>query len=232
MCHRELVELMSSVLGKRQFKGLMAMSRSRKRRKVSRAPRSNLRNFKRTLAKILEKKQFNINVSTYTFSSTPTVVVLYSPTPGSASTQRLGLNTSMNSFYLNAHIVKAEAATTTSCRLMVIWDRNPSGATPAANSILDTSVIPAALVAPVNLAFSNRFKILIDERFVITADNGAVYVQRYLNLNHDMYTTKFKGSAGTVADIESGGLFIMTMSDEGTNTPVSQVSTRVRFVDA
>lgn len=117
-------------------------------------------------------------------------------------------------------------------RVSLVYDRQPNG---AAAAYTDVYSAPASIVAPFahrNINNLDRFEVLATDLVVISAGGpNAEKIHRYIKTKHDVRFNA--GNAGTIADIQSGSLFIMFI-DQNTNTFLESTlvgSCRVRFHD-
>ena len=119
-------------------------------------------------------------------------------------------------------------------RILIVYDRQANGAAPAATDVLTSNTIMAIQ----NLDNRDRFIILADifpyaqDETLAAGNNGAgsggiMAYKRYIKCNLE---TIYGGNAGTIADINSGSLLMLTNCNGGTVAGESGI-VRVRFVD-
>jgi hypothetical protein len=101
-------------------------------------------------------------------------------------------------------------------RLMVVWDTETRGATPAYADILSAA---AGVISPVNFDNTHRFKVLYDSSaHNITSESSGlsffrgVHVVVPVNKKAHYYNAS---NTGTVTDIDSGGLFLIDVCSQG-----------------
>lgn len=135
-------------------------------------------------------------------------------------------------------------------RIMVVYDRQPNGAFPAIADLLlsykyDGTTSSTALdhLNPNNF---DRFKILADIRLMFqdnqyaALDNatasaidykGEFNINRFINLRG--LSAKYKASAGSIGDIASGGIYVVTFSTDTdtTNNFTVDWTARLRYLD-
>jgi len=143
---------------------------------------------------------------------------------GTTAITRIGRKIVMKSVYL-----QGVGACSTACRIIVFYDRQSNGAAPSATDVLTSNT----LMAMQNLDNRDRFIILADifpgkqdEDLCLNVTNGLGW-KRYIKCNLE---TIYGGNAGTVADINSGGLFVMAHCNSGTFNGETGIQ-RVRFID-
>lgn len=179
-----------------------------------------------------EKKNLDNDLPTQiTFGSAAGVVTLLNGiAQGAAETQRQGRDVHMRSIFWRfvGHI----APTTTgasSMRILIVYDKQTNKAAPVATDILTIDSIESGM----NLANNHRFQVIADEEIpcVGTAGPQSWNIKGYRKIN---LPTEFTGNAGGVANITSGGVFSLVYQDGGllVANPVSQLFTRIRYVDA
>jgi len=127
-------------------------------------------------------------------------------------------------------IVFAKAATTTlesPMRFMIVYDKQTNAATPTVAAILQSDNIFGLQ----NLDNSNRFVVIMDKTFRFgSVDQTSVVYSKYKKVNLPVQFNT--GSAGTVGDIQTGGLFLVTWSPQITTAlPIGSCTTRIRFSD-
>lgn len=177
-----------------------------------------------------EKKYLDLSASGQLVGSTPTITLLNGMIQGSTAGQRIGQTITMLSSFVQFDIVIAATVLTGSVfRMMIIYDKQSDGGTPASSDILSSGT---NLESPLNIANSHRFKVLSDKRYnlAINGSNAQIIKRNYIKI--PSYTTQYNsGNAGTVADIQSGSLFILYMSDEsGVDRPSLSYYHRLRYV--
>ena len=146
---------------------------------------------------------------------------------GTTAITRIGRKILMKSI-----LVQGILATNTgnNARVLIVYDRQPNGALPAATDVLTSNTIMAVQ----NLDNRDRFLILADimpydqvENISNPSANSGFGYKRYIKCNLE---TIYSGNAGTIADIMSGSLIMMTNCNAGTLTGETGIQ-RVRFVD-
>lgn len=194
-----------------------------------------------------EKKLIDVAVTAYDVNTTGSFTLLNGCVQGSDYTQRIGRKILLKSVYIRGFVTPQQAvvpsAATASVaqqvRMILFVDSQPNGAAPAVTDLLNT----AHPASQLNLNNRDRFKVLRDE--VINfgplmpgvgtfAELGAdligdVNVYKKLNLE----TIYNAGNAGTIADINSGALYMFWIGSVASNDQdsLARVSARVRFLD-
>lgn len=202
-----------------------------------------------------EKKNLDTDIAAAGLSTVPslataTVYCLNLLNTGSSGITTVGRRVIMKSLLLRASIrmgtsLNAPAATaSTSVRVMVVYDRQPNGSLATIAQLLGATTYGTA--SPLSLANSDRFTILLDEKFgipgccVVTAgtnvavDEPAPYfLDRYVKVG---LPCEANGSAftGAISGIATGGVFLLAWSDiAAANSPpvVDCAMSRIRYID-
>lgn len=197
-----------------------------------------------------ELKVADINTATYQVNTTGSVTLLAVPVVGADFNARVGRKVVLKSFYIRGR-VQTEAATNAGAnaavagqlaRFVVFVDMQPNGATPAVTDLL----VEALPSSQLNLNNRDRFRVLSDKTYVFdpylgsdtatqaraSASNQVKMVKKFKNINVETIFNATNG--GTIADINSGALFMLWVGSgaAGSNTDVNAiVSTRVRYAD-
>lgn len=165
-----------------------------------------------------------------TLAATGSVLLLNGVAQGTTANTRLGRRITMHSLLVKGTVQLAPTTTGASpLRLIVVYDSQANAAAPVATDVLLADVISA----PMNLSNSRRFKILFDEVVGCIGTGGpqAAWIERYVKLNH---VVEFNtGSAGTIADIQTGSIYMLGYNNGnfGTAFPTASIQTRIRFTD-
>ncbi len=209
-------------------------SRRRGRRNNKRRGRSGisyldivkkLKNDYRALFNV-EDKYLDTVVGT-TVNNTGFTQLLNGLTQGNGVSNRVGDSIRIVNLIMNLSFTISASATTTFIRCIIFVDNESQGAAPSAFTNL---LISANYNALYNPAYSRRFKTQFDELVALNSggDECVVY-SRDIKLNyHPRYGL---GNAGTVADIATGSLYFVAISDQGTNLPAMQLNIRIMYVD-
>lgn len=198
----------------------------------------------------IEKKAFDIGVATYNANSTGSFTALAVPVLGSDFTNRIGRKICLKSMYLrgnvcleNAHDGDVNVATNSQMARMIIFvDLQPTPATALVATDLLVSAHPASQL---NLNNRDRFRIICDKQWCFDPYwTSNVASTAYAGFNSTMKPIKkfkklnietvFNGTnGGTIADINSGALYMFWIGETGAgaNDVNAILSTRVRYTD-
>jgi len=170
-------------------------------------------------------------------ASAVTGVLLNGCVPGADITNRVGRKIMMKSLMLRinfAPIVTVPSPLGCVARAMVVYDSQTNITATTSTLVLNTDTF----LSPNKLENRERFTVLMDKFVALPASNYAVSVptagspsprilKKFIRINRD--TIFNSGSAGTVADIVSGSLYLVIIAQNVTYS--AQADSRVRFVD-
>lgn len=164
---------------------------------------------------------------------------------GTSSVTRVGRNIMMKSLHIKFEVVgapfgQAPVAAMTTVRCMIVYDAQPNGAAPAVSDLLEITTAGYQSVASTALRYAQRFKILMDKRWKVnnqlaSATTGytfsEIFDEHYMKMN--LKTTYADTNNGTIADIDTGALylFITSDADSAVDNGVLLFYSRLRFVD-
>lgn len=188
-----------------------------------------------------------------TFNNSGPKALINGCVPGTQIQNRLGRRIKMSSVRIIGNIVQFQVGVSPVddfCRLMLVYDRQPNGSTfvlaDLLQSVDQTGATSNTVWDGINMSNSRRFKVLKHEiyKFECTgasanqpAQDSTDYVQRksidwYVPLK-GLITQYNTGTAGTVADIQSGALYLFAVGvSSNTNCQYQlQYNVRLRFCD-
>lgn len=195
-----------------------------------------------------ERKVADVDAQNAEISTNGNFDLLCAPTPGTGMDNRIGRKICIRSVYLRGFIQSRLAdalgsdsvAPTNLVRVILFWDKQPAGAAPAITDLLKES----SPVSQLNLNNRDRFVIVKDKNYFIgpiTCDNthSELWAGGNLGYPFKIYKRLKKevvfnaGSAGTIADINSGALYLFTLGNRnsGLTTAYCTYTSRVRFDD-
>lgn len=170
------------------------------------------------------------------FAETGVGILLNGLAPGTGASQRIGKKVTLKSVQLRLSIVAGTAGVAPFAgmvRCFLIYDKQANATTPTVAQILEK----VAGSSPMNMDNRDRFLVIYDRQFALdqAGGNQSSQLKMYKRLN---LTTVFNaGTAGTVADITSGSLYIVFIGENGytanpTNPPFATWYSRIRYEDA
>lgn len=169
----------------------------------------------------VERKYFDVTDTGSTVSSTPTLTHLTAMAQGDDVTNRSGNSVRLQSVMMRYQPSQHASATNSIVRVILFqWMDDDA---PVATDILDNN---AGWGQP-NLEKAAKYRILLDHVFKFSDSSMRVDFFKYFKeLNTHV---RYDSTAGT--DYAKGSLWLMELSNEGTNLPTVARSTRVRFID-
>lgn len=178
-----------------------------------------------------EYKQSNAGTSA-AISSTGSITVVNHAAQGDDHTERTGRSIRCMDFYMRLTAASHASATHTFVRSIVFRDKSGNGSVPAVGDVLNT----ADHLSMLNTNFGKRFTVIADETISIegsAAGGGDVakFYKVYRNLRGDTHVEFNTGTAGTGADINTGAMYHLLISDQATNTPTVDWISRVKYID-
>lgn len=142
---------------------------------------------------------------------------------GDQSNQRTGNSVLIRNHLFRLRVTKNASAATTIFRYMIIQDTQQiSDSSPSVGDVLDTVDVDS----PLNLANSGRFKVLVNKTLMLHANSPMYHKETYKSMYLHI---KFNGTAPT--DIQKNGLYLLTISDQPTNTPLIDLWSRLGYRD-
>lgn len=192
------------------------------------------------------------NVRSYRLPATNTVMLLNGVQTGAAFFNRVGSRIEMKNLHIRGSIINAATSTITSIlRMIIVYDRQPTGALPAVTDILQsrdqTGTATNSGVSEINLDERDRYAILRDYQVYgppVTNTGGTLTAGPQFPPGDDSsdvnifiklkgLTTHFKSSSNptTIADIATGALYALFVTDVSDNTWQANVGFRLRYMD-
>lgn len=160
-----------------------------------------------------------------------TIALLNGCARGDDIGERDGRETMMKSIQLSGYIAPTVGTgVDQQARILLVYDRQTNGVALGSADVLENADVRGFR----KLENRKRFKILMDKKFALSASgeaNSNQVFEFYRRLRHPV--TYNSGSAGTVADIATGSLYIVVIGTEvaGATAGLCTFRTRVRFQD-
>lgn len=179
-----------------------------------------------------EYKAIDTNDTTAVMDTTGSVVLLNGASLGTDYNNRIGRKVIFKSLLIKGNAIATQATGTTQpYRFLIVYDKQTNGATPAVTDILSL----AGTRAPINLNNRDRFVVLVDLTGSVTDATGTSdkieCFGRYTKLN--LETTYNSNNNGNVTDINTGGIFAVTLGGNaaGATAGILPFHCRLRFLD-
>lgn len=188
----------------------------------------------------MEKKLIDTAQATYALDTTGSVTLMNGCSQGTDFTNRIGRKYTNVAVQLEGQIGPADNVTQlvgSKCRVMVVYDAQPNGALPAITDVLTAATANSFM----NLNNRDRFKVLIDHNVTLggVQETATQAVAACPNVDNVSYYKKVNleticdGTGATVADIQSGSIFLLTIGSQAAGLGHIFVGAlRVRFIDA
>lgn len=159
---------------------------------------------------------------------------------GTTAFTRLGQKINLIAFSLRIRLtsqgILSTAGSSDVLHVALVFDKQPNGATITYDDVFSSGGSSATLLAcqaPRNINNLERFEVIKREMLEINQDgSGAAQLDWYCKLNH---VTRYNGgNAGTIADINSGALYVVMCTSKvaSASSPLIFGVGRLRFVDA
>jgi len=161
-----------------------------------------------------------------TFTTPAAALLLNGLVPDSTATGRIGRKVNFKSLYMRWTGAIAAATTLGGCiRTIVFYDKQANAAAPAVTDLL----LADDFHSPNNLSNRDRFVVLVDHVSTpISAINEFVTCnQIYKKIN--LETMFNAGTAGTIADITSGSIYVMFAQSGNMGVAAATVTWRARL---
>lgn len=165
-----------------------------------------------------------------------TLYLLNGLVPGTGASQRIGKKAVMKSLQFRcATSGGAPGAVPFQgfVRYLFVYDRQSNATAPTVANILEASIGSSMM----NMDNRDRFLVLADKQFAIDQNGGNQSSQCKMYRKINLPTIFNAGTAGTIADITSGSVYLLTIATQGfssgaTNSPYCTFYTRIRFDDS
>lgn len=173
-------------------------------------------------------------------NTTGSVSLLHVPVLGTDYTNRIGRKTVIKSVFLRGLLSRdntTPSALSCQCRMILVLDKQPNGATPSIADIL----VNATSYAQLNPNNRDRFRVIRDEVWVL-GPNGVGGTNTFASPNSFSVETYVKlsipvifngANGGTAADINSNALYLVWIGNLASGNSDGQIdmTARVRFND-
>lgn len=201
-----------------------------------------------------EIKAIDIAKASYNFKNVaapPVINLLNGVATGAGFFNRVGSRIEGKSLHIRGNIVNILTSVEGYMRMIVIYDRQPNGALPALTDILQSrdqaGTAATTSVSEINLDQRDRFVVLRDKQWHVPSVTLAVGVQtngpQYPGMDQEWdinefiklkgLTTHFKSSSAptTIADINTGAIYMAFFTDATTDAYSAIVGIRYRYGD-
>ncbi len=202
----------------------VSFGRKLKRRRTAVGIASQALNVVQAFARTMEVKSRTIATNLLSPNTAGAIQQLDLIPLGNDATDRSGTQVTITGIGLHAQIAKHLTPDYIILRVIVYIDKRQE---------IDAKSTPSAFLQEVHpLSYINqlrrrRYQILLDKMVTLDKVNkGSEMLRWWKKLN---ITQRYNGNLGT--DIESNGIFMLTMSDQGTNFPTFHFTSRIVYTD-
>lgn len=118
------------------------------------------------------------------------------------------------------------AATGSECRVLLVYDRQPNGYAPTLATLLETSPSSSAFHynSPLKVETMDRYQVLYDEIFALPSVATGADAHRTILMKLHHPTQYMEGAnAATVADIQTGSLYLIAFESDYNTAPNADV---------
>lgn len=186
---------------------------------------------RRAVALTHETRYLLSDAAATSLSTTPSFTVLNLMQQGDTAGTRDGNKIYLQSVDLRVQLIVAD--TTNLVRMLLVYDRQSNASNPSAVGIANILDVPAAAsqaLGPQLIPTKRRYNILLDRIFTLDlVDKYTWMIHKHIKINK---YTEYNGNAGTVADIITGGLYLIFISDStAVSHPTMQFTAKLFFKD-
>lgn len=179
-----------------------------------------------------ELKAIDTNIA-YDINSTGTITLINGCARGDGLADRIGRKTFMKSVQMRLYAAPtASTGLEQMGRVLVVYDKQANA---SATTIADVLTSASVFAFP-NLSGALRYQIIMDQVFPLTDNTGTSGLPHVMNEFRSLKLPVHynAGDAGTIADITTGALYVITLGNlsAGTTDATANISTRVRYTDA
>ncbi len=121
------------------------------------------------------------------------------------------------------------SAVASACRVMLVRDTQPNGATFVSSDLLTDITVFDSIISPIHQDFKHRFKVLYDRRHYLS-DSGSKK-QSGKHFTKMSFLVRFDDTSANITALQTNSLALVFFSDEATNTPTITFFNRYRFID-
>lgn len=151
---------------------------------------------------------------------------------GAGVGQRIGQQVNIISVKIDMDIVATATTPNHSVRILLVRDMATNGVAPALQDILSAPGLDPYLSAGINNINKGRFFIMYDQYVNISSSTS---LQKHVQIyKKGMWPTVYRLNGGTIADFQSGTMFLIAMRGTGFgvgDTVIRNAIARIRFVE-
>lgn len=212
----------------------------RKRKVYRRIPPPNMYPTSRVQGVTVEKKSVESDTSTMTTVDVDNVIsttLINEIAEGTAINQRVGRKVQLGTFSIKYTLNSPGDYSSSTVRLIVVFDKQPNGTQMTAADIFQQSLYPATSF--LNLGNRQRFVVLKDKKFSVNpVDSSHIYSHTgSFGLNLKKFDTTYNNTGGTIGNIGTGALYMIVCGSSPhaglpATKPTFSYIWRLRYYDA
>jgi len=177
----------------------------------------------------IEEKYSDVNAS-QSPDQNGAVTCLSQLAQGTTMNTRVGNSVRVQHFTLRARVAVSSAVTTFSVvRVAIIRDMEGQGTAPTCADIFETVGGSQAPRQPLDWLNRKRFAVLYDTFLVVAPASGCAR-EIYYDIDLAKHVL-YRGTTAAAASDGEGSIYIVSLSDEATNTPTVSYSSRMTYTD-
>lgn len=171
-----------------------------------------------------EMLKYDISTTSTAVNSSGTIIPLSGIAQGDGDSARTGNSILIRKMLLRMQFYQNAAAANTTFKVLLFMDKQQIGDTaPAVTDVLDS----ASTLSPLNSNTVGRFNVLGSWLFHTSTDRDTVVEKNFFK---DLRThIRYNGNLGT--DIQKNGIYLLMISDQGTNIPTVYYNWRLSYHD-
>ncbi len=176
----------------------------------------------------VESKSLRTTLDT-TPDNTPVITALSNPAQGDDFNARNGRKIRLQSIRVKGRVTVNASAVSSIFRLVIFRDNNGSTTAPVITDLYpDAAAYNGGIMTNDDPQTNSRFSILYDRNFLLVSTGGSEMrsINQYKKIASHVY---FTGTAAT--DEGKGMIWMITSSNEATNTPSVLADAVVKFID-
>lgn len=206
----------------------------RRRRRFRRRPRSWKQGYyrlNRSVRKLVkqtypESKETNPNVSSNAVTTAGTFIALTSLGQGASEIdERVGDRIIIKK--VSGRLYLEEGGASATARIIMFWDKNPNGTTPAVLDLLRVSDTLSSL----NTTNGQRFKVIYDNLVSLTNQDPQWVDKFYRNMRGNKRRTQYIGTIANVTNNIQHHIWIFFIGNNAINPPNISFQVRIRYID-
>ena len=179
----------------------------------------------------VEKKFHDVSAST-TISTTPSIVNLSNIATGDDYKTRDGNSILLQSLQWRINLYANTTDGASFVRVIVFRDNDQRGTDPTAADLLETTTAGLSIVSPLLHYVNRRFAVLSDKVYTLsdTGSNWLRHIKKFMKMPSGTHI-KYSADAGADASNWEGALYVLFVSNNGTNLPTMDYYFRLRYTD-